>query len=494
MFHDNTSLEIIGTTSTNDVEDDRDRHHRHHKHHRKRSSAKKTNHSQHQVPEIIVTEGDPSFSEHSLKTLVRTESLDPRSSFQSLSASEAESSVNMRRSQSGSRVSNKKRKSKGPKIGTGAPATFHSDLDLQESRPPMQHQMNVIEWLWLYSTDKHRFMIIFLIAIFCILLGAVVFAIWLFFSREPRNNPYLCSTPACKNLGKRLRKTLNRSVNPCNDFYAFVCGSSEIATDLSEEEENNWKYGTDAGRVEYDFESSQSLGRMLRTADSGKFPHSLALSVYKGCLQEDKREELGLQPYYDLLKTLNLYNVSKSTPLNGKHVVDSMARIISHSLNDAAVLTARFYKSHDGKIKAYFWPVSVDHWRGGFVYRYGYQLYHDTIREALQLLTELNLSKEELDILPHDLICLDLHLRDLFGISIQNKSVLEHSFYPDKDDWQNRKPCQVGQHKPSGYPDANFGQPAVPVQTSLILNKCVSNVGPKYLFCLANNIVNRLEN
>lgn len=465
LFQD-TSLDIIGTASTNDIEDVPEPDHNH-KHHPKKPSTRKKNRGQQNIPEIVVTEGDP--SDHSIHTLVRTDSFQPSMSNMSVSVSEAGSSSNLHRK--GSKFSSTKRKGKGPKIGMGthaATATFHSDLDIQESRPPMQHQMNVIEWLWLYSTDRHRIMIVFLIAIFCVLLGAIIFAIWLFSLREPRDNPYICSTPACKILGKRLRATLNRSMDPCNDFYAFVCGSSDIAIDLSEEEENNWRYGTDGGRVEYDFESSTSLGQMLRTADTGKFPDSLVLSLYKGCLQVDKREEMGLQPYYDLLKKLNLHNVSKTMPLEGKHVVDSMARILSHSINDAAILTTRFYKADDEKIKVYFWPVSVNHWRGGFVYRYGYQLYHDTIKEAFQLLTELNLSKEELDILPHDILCLDLNLRDLYGIQVQNKPVLEDAFFPDEDDWKNRKPCQVGKYKPSGAPDANFGQSAVLLQTSHI--------------------------
>lgn len=160
-----------------------------------------------------------------------------------------------------------------------------SDLDVHTSRAPLIFQINLLEWIWLHS--KSRLRILILAILFCFIIVNAVVAIWLFVAGEHVENPNICKTVACKNLRNRIVATLNRSVKPCDDFYAFVCGSSEVSHDLPEEENRFWHYGNDAARVDYNFSRSISLKRMLVNTD--KFPYDIILSTYRACLQKGKK-------------------------------------------------------------------------------------------------------------------------------------------------------------------------------------------------------------
>lgn len=174
----------------------------------------------------------------------------------------------------------------------------------------------------------------------------------------------------------------------------------------------------------------------------------------------DEREKQGVQPYYELLKKLNLYDVSKDKALTGANVVDSIGRILGYHMIQSAIITVRYnFDSLDEKIQARIIPYAGDVYDSNNVYRYGYQLYYDTIRKAFEFLDELNLTGSELDIVAHDIVCLELYLRDEH---ISNKeTVLELAFKPDKLDSKGRPECEVGGAWTGSNPKANFGQPGV---------------------------------
>lgn len=163
---------------------------------------------------------------------------------------------------------------------------IHSDLDIQTGRRPLMFHMNFVEWLWFQSGVRQRILVMLVAFLCCLALMQFVFSIILFLRGDFYENPYLCQTERCLYLSKRLRQTLNKSVDPCKDFYSFVCGSNKVIKDMTPEEDVGWNYGFDAGRVVYDFRYSKTLGRMLHKIR--EYPTSLVLDMYQACLERRK--------------------------------------------------------------------------------------------------------------------------------------------------------------------------------------------------------------
>lgn len=180
------------------------------------------------------------------------------------------------------------------------------------------------------------------------------------------------------------------------------------------------------------------------------------------CIFVGERKKDGLKPYFDVLKEFNLYNISLQSTLTPDHVIDSMARILSHSFLDAAIIRIQYYLDDDDKtIKSYAEPSTIlqPFLRGGAVHRHGYRLYHDTIRSALSMVKdELNITDPEMYMLPHDMLCLDLYLRDQYIVEDADSLAYLIEIFGEQN--FTHEGCDMGTNH-TQVVQANFGQEGV---------------------------------
>lgn len=87
-------------------------------------------------------------------------------------------------------------------------------------------------------------------------------------------------------------------------------------------------------------------------------------------LKKGKREKLGLDPYFKMLKEFGLKDVSITAPLTAKDLVSSIAKVLSSSLTSQAIMNVKF-TNKNGAVQAYIEPSLTEPIRAGPVYRFG---------------------------------------------------------------------------------------------------------------------------
>ncbi|XP_033332700.1 neprilysin-11 isoform X2 [Megalopta genalis] len=151
----------------------------------------------------------------------------------------------------------------------------------------------------------------------------------------------ICQSAECVKTATRIIEAMNRSVDPCDDFYHFACGGwiqkNPIPQSLAD-----W----DQMSVLRE-QLLQHLRLMLEGPDKESDPRSvkMARTLYRTCMDTTSIEALGLKPVHDVLDRLGLPKVPPPRSSNWTVDVAGLAGTVQRVLG--LNVFVHFYVSED---------------------------------------------------------------------------------------------------------------------------------------------------
>ena len=94
-----------------------------------------------------------------------------------------------------------------------------------------------------------------------------------------------------------LLQNMDNTADPCEDFYEFACGGFQERVVIPDDRSSRSQFAIIGDRL------LEQLRAILEAeAEEGESRvFTMARDVYKACMDEDKIEEIGLQPLKDML-------------------------------------------------------------------------------------------------------------------------------------------------------------------------------------------------
>ncbi|KAJ8680665.1 hypothetical protein QAD02_016452 [Eretmocerus hayati] len=133
----------------------------------------------------------------------------------------------------------------------------------------------------------------------------------------------VCDSEECMRVAASLKETMNTSIDPCDDFYSYVCGrwpESHPSLDLSQE--HSWFR-----------EKSAKVTRTIRdllvknfTAQNLPWAVSEARTLFESCMDVDSWNRLNLVPMLELLEELSLPQIPATISKNSLDFITQMAK------------------------------------------------------------------------------------------------------------------------------------------------------------------------
>ncbi|KAF8785573.1 Endothelin-converting enzyme like protein [Argiope bruennichi] len=115
-------------------------------------------------------------------------------------------------------------------------------------------------------------------------------------TKKQGNNEIVCQTAACQSVGQSIRNSLDRNVDPCNDFYSYCCGGWEknhqIPPDLK-------KYGA---IEELQMQVLHQLKDLFENKESQGLAARNMLNFYRSCINTSSIENLGSTPFLKFVR------------------------------------------------------------------------------------------------------------------------------------------------------------------------------------------------
>ena len=130
-----------------------------------------------------------------------------------------------------------------------------------------------------------------------------------------------CQTAECIKVAKYIRRSLNATVNPCEDFYRFSC-EGWMQRNPIPKSYNDYSTFTKVSQ-EIEDELRGLLEKHDKVLDDAKNTAYEALrkakNFYQSCMDEKEIERLGPKPVLDFIREIGSWSIGQDGKWNGSH-------------------------------------------------------------------------------------------------------------------------------------------------------------------------------
>ncbi|XP_070206697.1 endothelin-converting enzyme homolog [Littorina saxatilis] len=205
--------------------------------------------------------------------------------------------------------------------------------------PPTDYSANVVfkgGWLsWHRRSTQER---VLMVVLLLMTVTLVVLASLLAFKdstikdlqKHKESKASVCLTPECVTIASSLLTTMDRNINPCEDFYQYACGGW-IQTNPIPSGHTRWgTFGT--MWQENQLVMKNAIEQPESSFNSGA--ERKARHYYFSCMDQNKTvEKLGAQPLLDLMRQFKVNLSEFQTPDEGWDFQEMLENVQSYGFN-----------------------------------------------------------------------------------------------------------------------------------------------------------------
>ncbi|XP_076659476.1 M13 family metallopeptidase neprilysin 5 [Halictus rubicundus] len=134
----------------------------------------------------------------------------------------------------------------------------------------------------------------------------------------------LCESEMCVRMAASLKESMDTSVDPCDDFYKYVCGKWPEEHPVPDSGLGNSWFDERRDRV---YRKIRGLLRDNSTKSNAPWAVGQAKILYNSCVDVDALNDLGLAPLFELLETLNLPALPAALTKKRSGYIEQIARV-----------------------------------------------------------------------------------------------------------------------------------------------------------------------
>jgi len=131
-------------------------------------------------------------------------------------------------------------------------------------------------------------------------------------SRYPKPEKDLCFSKGCINAASDLLNQMDQSVDPCQDFFSFACGSFVKDTPIPDDKSRVSQFSLIDD--ELDKNMRKQIGAPISAEDTGATV--LAKKYFQSCMNKTRIEERGVKPLQNMLEKMGGWPVVEGAEWN----------------------------------------------------------------------------------------------------------------------------------------------------------------------------------